>query len=239
MASPLSDGSRVAWVVGAGGIGSAVAEALSGRFALVVFDRESGDRSRPVVLLDAVNSSSVRDAVEETAAKHGIPEVVVYCVGYVSAATVESVTVAELHRIIDHNFTGLIYFLQALRRILRSAPCTCLVVTSNAAFVARPDQPLYAAMKAAVASLVKSLAAGWAASGIRLVAVAPGTVIVDRNRDAVLRRYPDAPHDGGRPSGRLLLPADLASFIADLTDHCDQLTGQTLIFDGGSSLGGR
>ncbi len=59
MASPLSDGSRVAWVVGAGGIGSAVAEALSGRFALVVFDRESGDRSRPVVLLDAVNSSSV------------------------------------------------------------------------------------------------------------------------------------------------------------------------------------
>jgi 3-oxoacyl-[acyl-carrier protein] reductase len=159
-------------------------------------------------------------------------------VGYVSAATVDDVTEAELRCIIDHNFTGLVHFFQVLRRALRS-PWTGVVVVSNAAFVARPQQPIYAAMKAAVASLVKSLAVCWAGAGIRLMAVAPGTVIVDRNRDSVLRRNPDAPQDLSRPGGRMLIPSELARFIAGLLDHRDHLTGQVVILDGGSSLGAR
>jgi NAD(P)-dependent dehydrogenase (short-subunit alcohol dehydrogenase family) len=115
---------------------------------------------------------------------------------------------------------------------------TCILVTSNAAVAARPGQPVYAAAKAAVASLARSLAPDWSPAGIRILAVAPGTVMVDRNRDAVTSRYPDAPLDPGRPGGRLLQPAELAEFIASMLPHADHLTGQLITLDGGSTLPG-
>jgi NAD(P)-dependent dehydrogenase (short-subunit alcohol dehydrogenase family) len=112
-----------------------------------------------------------------------------------------------------------------------------ILLTSNAGMVARPQQVAYACMKAAVISLVRSLAAAWGRFGIRVNGVAPGSVIVSRNRRALKKQFPDFPFDVARPSGKLAEPEDVASTVRFLLSHeHNQITGHVVVVDGGSSL---
>ncbi len=241
-----------AWVIGAaGGIGSAVTEEFGGRFRyLHLCDRVPPnvpvfDRMHSVVTSHVFDMSSHEESIRFASlatSQSGPPDVLVIAAGEVSSAAVETIDECGFDSIVRNNLALVVFSLQAFYESCdrgRNTQKLAIVIGSNAAEEARPGQPIYAATKAAIRSLVASLSVAWGDSGFSIVGVEPGTVVVERNRARVLTKYPRAPIAEDRPSGLLAVPADIASFVGMLLTHGRQLTGRAIVLDGGSTLGGR
>jgi NAD(P)-dependent dehydrogenase (short-subunit alcohol dehydrogenase family) len=139
--------------------------------------------------------------------------------------------------VVDVNLTGTMRVSLACRAALATAKGSIVNIASMHAIFGAPLSPAYAASKAGVVQLTKSLAVAWAEDGIRVNAIAPGWIETPmtvparsdaaRNR-AILDRTPLArwgtPEDIVGPA--LFLASDAASFV----------TGAVLVVDGGYSV---
>ena len=139
--------------------------------------------------------------------------------------------------VVDINLTGTMRMAVACRPALAKARGSIVNIASMHAIFGAPLSPAYAASKAGVVQLTKSLAVAWAEDGIRVNAIAPGWIETPmtiparsdaaRNR-AILERT---------PLGRWGTPADLvgpALFLA--SDAARFITGALLPVDGGYSV---
>jgi len=144
---------------------------------------------------------------------------------------------AQFARVVDVNLTGTLRMAVACRPALAKARGAIVNIASMHALFGAPLSPAYAASKAGVVQLTKSLAVAWAEEGIRVNAVAPGWIETPmtvparsdpgRNR-AILDRT---------PLGRWGTPDDLvgpALFLA--SDAARFITGAVLPVDGGYSV---
>ena len=143
---------------------------------------------------------------------------------------------SEFGRVVDINLTGTMRMAVACRTALAKARGAIVNIASMHAIFGAPLSPAYAASKAGVVQLTKSLAVAWAEDGIRVNAIAPGWIETPmtvparsdtaRNR-AILDRTPlrrwGTPDDLVGPA--LFLAGDGARFI----------TGAVLTVDGGYS----
>ena len=143
---------------------------------------------------------------------------------------------SEFMRVVDVNLAGTMRMSVACHLALAKAKGTVVNIASMHALFGAPLSPAYAASKAGVVQLTKSLAVAWAADGIRVNAIAPGWIETPmtvparsdaaRNR-AILDRTPlgrwGTPDDIVGPT--LFLASDAARFI----------TGAVLVVDGGYS----
>ena len=106
-------------------------------------------------------------------------------------------------------------------------------IATIAALQAMPYGAGYAASKAALLSLSRTMALEWGPLGIRVNAVAPGTIQVPRNAG-------DGERDEDRaviPLGRRGVPEDIAGAVLFLlSDLSRWITGQLLAVDGGASI---
>jgi len=245
----MQDTGRITWIVGAaGGIGEAISKDLatdvSRRLCLV-------DRKKRYHLktdsdkcqcwhLDASDSEEVQRFAKQARSLVGPPVDLVLTAGLVVSKRLEKSTCREFDMLYRDNLRlPLVICKQFFDDCdkSRSIQKNIILLTSNAGVIARPHQVAYACMKAAVASLVSSLAAAWGRFGIRVNGIAPGTVVVPRNRNALKRAFPDLPLDDTRPSGRLAEPKDVANTVRFLLSHeSAQITGHVIVVDGGNSL---
>ena len=109
-------------------------------------------------------------------------------------------------------------------------------IASQGAFSAL-RRPLYAASKASIVQLTKTLAVDWIKFGVRVNAIAPG--LMDTPFIAEMKQDPARiARDVARiPAGRLGRPADLAGAVLLLaSDASAYIVGQTLIVDGGWTI---
>jgi NAD(P)-dependent dehydrogenase (short-subunit alcohol dehydrogenase family) len=143
---------------------------------------------------------------------------------------------AEFARVVDINLTGTMRMAVACRAALARAKGAIVNIASMHAIFGAPLSPAYAASKAGVVQLTKSLAVAWAEDGIRVNAIAPGWIetpmTVPARGDAVRNR---AILDR-TPLGRWGTPDDLvgpALFLAG--DGARFITGAVLAVDGGYS----
>jgi NAD(P)-dependent dehydrogenase (short-subunit alcohol dehydrogenase family) len=122
----------------------------------------------------------------------------------------------------------------AARPLLSQSRGSIVFIGSVMSFFGGPKQPAYSASKGAVRNLTMSLAAAYAADGIRVNAVAPGWVITDLSRGARENPERNAMIMSRTPIGRWAEPAEIADPILFLcSDAARYMTGTVMAVDGG------
>ncbi|MFY1620959.1 SDR family NAD(P)-dependent oxidoreductase [Micromonospora sp. WMMD736] len=178
--------------------------------------------------IDAINR-----LVATTAESFGGIDIVINNAANPLALPVGEITPEAWSKSFAVNLQGPVFLVQAALPYLReSQHAAILNVVSAGAFIYSPFVSMYTAAKAAMVSFTRSMAAEFASQGIRVNALAPGSVDTDMVRgnppefidamkgSALLQRIAD-PVEMVSPA--LLLVSDAGSFI----------TGQTIIADGG------
>jgi NAD(P)-dependent dehydrogenase (short-subunit alcohol dehydrogenase family) len=238
---------RVAVVTGGTrGIGRAIAEGfVCAGAAVVVAGRKADACAETEAHLRALGGRAIGvpthmgdlDAiaalVDRTVAEFGRLDIVVNNAANALALPLGELTEAAWAKSLDVNLRGPVFLVErALPHLVASGNAAVLNVISAGAFLFSPKTAMYSAGKAGLMAITRSMAAAYAEHGIRVNALAPGTVDTDmvRNnppeavesmsRAAFMRR---AAHADEMVGPALLLCSDAGSFV----------TGQVLIADGG------
>lgn len=213
---------RVAVVTGAGsGVGRAVAQQLAGQgWFLALVGRQENNLRQTAEL--APNSSpgrwlilpcdvGDRQAVERMAVRvleqWGVPEVLVNAAGTnVPQRSLELLSLADYHYLLDTNLNGAYYCIQAFLPAMRERRAGTIVnVVSDAGKQASPKAgAAYVISKFGLAGLTQSINAEERTRGIRACAVFPGDIDTP-----LLEKRPEPPSAEAR--GRMLQPEDVAA----------------------------
>jgi NAD(P)-dependent dehydrogenase (short-subunit alcohol dehydrogenase family) len=110
-------------------------------------------------------------------------------------------------------------------------------VASNLALVGRKERAAYSASKAGVLGMTRALAAEWGPMGIRVNAVAPGTIRTDRVSEIIQAgKSTEESYLHRIPLGRLGTPREVAEVVLFLaSDKASFVHGATVVVDGGTS----
>ena len=140
---------------------------------------------------------------------------------------------AQFELAIQRNVTSAYSLTRALIAALRESPSgrVVMVTSVTGALMAMRDQVPYAASKAALVGLVRSLALDEAGRMITVNAVAPGWIATDSQTEH------ERAQGLATPVGRSGSALEVASAVAWLcTPEASYITGQTIVVDGGNSI---
>lgn len=239
---------------GAGGIGRATATALAkagSRVVITDVDPASGESAATDIaaktgseirfmVMDVTDERQVA-SVAERLGKEGWPVYGVMANAGIAPSSAAADYPASLWRkTIDINLNGVFWTAQIFGKHMIERKEGVIVITSSIAGfgVVSPERhAAYGATKAAVAHLAGLLGVEWAASGVRVNAVAPGytaTPILDKLKE----ESPDVYDEwiSRIPIGRLNTPEEIANAVTFLfSDLASGITATTLHVDGGFS----
>lgn len=223
---------RVALVTGAGrGIGRRIAELLRDLGALVA----GGDLAPPAIEgvlgleMDVTNEEDVERAFTRVEAELGAVELLVLNAGIFVIEPFEETTIESWRRSLDVNLTGA--FLCARRALpsMRDGGFGRVVALGSSAGKTGGAKSVaaYAASKAGVMALAKSIASEYAGAGVTSNALAPALIDTE-----MISSMPDMRDQV--PIGRLGTPDDVAAVVAFLcSSHASYITGEVVDVTGG------
>ncbi|HYU59584.1 MAG TPA: SDR family NAD(P)-dependent oxidoreductase [Solirubrobacterales bacterium] len=218
--------SRTALVTGAArGIGAAIAaRLLADGLEVVTADREQGCDLRFDV---ARGELPELDDIDVCVSNAGITDTI---------APAHHMGAEQWARDIEVNLSGAFRVVQACLPGMRERRWgRVVVISSGAARTGLPGQVAYAASKAGLLGMVKTIAAENASRGITANAVLPGIVATEKVRamPADVRERVEA----GLPTGRMGAPREVAALIAFLaSEDAGYITGEAIGIDGGAAL---
>lgn len=239
---------KYALVTGAGsqdGIGFATAKALK-KLAAEVFITGASERIHQRGEELGVKSfvSDLTDEAQVLELANQIPQLdilvnnagmtsVAAPAGLSEAANLSDVDLASWHKGISRNLDTAFLITKYLLPKLRDSSAGRIIMVSSVtgAVMAMKNQPVYAAAKAAMVGLTKSIALDEAKYGITCNAVLPGWIATESISDA------ERLNGNSVPMGRGGTSDEVAALIAWLaTSEASYITGQSIVIDGGNSI---
>ena len=207
------------------GIGAAIAERLrADGLEVVTLDRDAGCDIRADLARDALPDLGAIDVCVSNAA---ITDTI---------APAHRMTEEQWRRDVDVNLSGAFRAVQACLAGMRERGFgRVIAISSGAAVAGLPGQVAYAASKAGLLGMVKTIAAENARRGITANAVLPGMVATEK----VSAMPPDVLERviAALPAGRMAEPAEVAALVAYLASgEAGYVNGQTIGIDGGLGL---
>jgi 3-oxoacyl-[acyl-carrier protein] reductase len=238
---------RMAIVTGAsGGLGSAIARALHRQGAIVTL---SGTRKEAlqtlaaelkervyVVPCDLGDAAAVERLVPEAETAMGGVDVLVNNAGLTRDGLIMRMKDADWDKVLAVNLTATFRLARAaLKPMLKRRYGRIINITSIVGVTGNPGQANYAASKAGMIGLSKSLAREVAARNVTVNCVAPGfiespmtDVLTDTQKSAILSTV---------PTGRLGAAAEIAGAVVYLaSSEAAYVTGETLHVNGGMAM---
>ena len=240
-------GGKAALVTGAsGGIGGAIARALHAAGATVAL---SGTRVAPLEALagelggraqvlpcDLSDAAAVEALPKAAAAAMGAVDILVNNAGITRDQLFMRMSDADWETVLAVNLTSVMRLSRGVLRGMMKARWGRIVnVSSVVGVTGNPGQTNYAASKAAVIGMSKSLAAEVASRGITVNCVAPGFIATAMTE--ALNDEQKARIAGQIPAGRMGTPEEIAAaalFLA--SNEAGYVTGQTLHVNGGMAM---
>ena len=238
---------QTALVTGAsGGIGGAIARALHSqgaqvmlagtrREALSTLANELGEGSH-IGLADLVDPAAADRLVKDAETAMGRIDILVNSAGITRDALALRIDDESWRVVIEVNLTAAFRLTRAtLRGMLRRRHGRVIGVTSVVAVTGNAGQANYAAAKAAMIGMSKSIAAEIAGRGITVNCIAPGVITT-----AMTEKLTTDQRDrlfAAIPAGRFGSPEDVAAAIIFLASReAAYVTGQTLHVNGGMAM---
>ena len=242
---------RVALVTGASqGIGRAIAIDLARHGATVALAARNVEKLHAVqaeiesaggkaegFALDVSSEESIKAVAKQVADKLGPVQILVNNAGITRDGLVLRMKSADWLEVLNTNLTGTFLMSQAVLQAMTRARWGRIInITSVVGETGQAGQANYAASKAGVIGLTKSLAREFASRSITVNAIAPGfietamtEVLTEDQKNAMLKVVPL-----GRPG----VDADIASAVRFLaSDEAAYITGHTLDVNGGLYMG--
>lgn len=237
MTSRIPTSGAIAVVVGgSSGIGAAIAHDLTASGATVVaadVAPSPGD-----VAVDITSSSSVDELVRHVNEEYGRCDYLVNCAGAVAVGSLSTLSEHDFDRVHAVNVKGPWLTIRAMVPLM-TAGGSILNVASGAGLRPLPELSVYAASKAAVIALTRSLAGELADRNIRVNCLCPGLVDTPLARSTQNLRSAAAAQETQGFENYLIkrfgTPDELSSAALMLLAN-EYITGSTLAVDGGRTL---
>ncbi len=241
---------RVALITGAGsGIGEATVRRFAAEGAIVIINDVEVERARAVandIQKDGGSALAIganvtrRDEVEmmvtRVVTEFGRLDVLINNAGITRDAMSHKMTEEQWDQVLAVNLKGTFLCAQAALPKMRERSWGRVVNTASVGALGNIGQANYAASKAGVIGLTRTLALEYAKYGITVNCLAPGAVMT-----SMLAGVPDSVREkitAQIPMGRIADPAEIAGVHAFLaSEDAGYITGQVIFVDGGMSVG--
>lgn len=223
---------------GSRGIGLATARRLAGDgHRVAVTYRSAAPDGLLGVACDVGSTEDVERAFSEVEAAQGPVEVLISNAGITDDVLLLRMSESSFAAVLDTNLTGAFRVAKrASRSMLRARWGRLLFVSSVVGLSGAPGQANYAASKAGLVGLARSLARELGSRGITSNVVAPG--YVDTDMTAALSQARRDELLATIPLGRTATPGEIAAVLAMLaSDDASYVTGAVVPVDGGLGMG--
>ena len=236
---------------GSSGIGEACARRLAAEGCAVMVAGRDEAKTRSVaasllpegrhgwVIGDVREVGDCRALVTATMERYGQLDVLVHCAGVWDERPTLDVSEEDWDAVLDTCLKGAFFTMQAaLTPMVEAGGGVIVAIASDSGHHGEPGAAAYAAAKAGLINVVRTLAHDHGPDGVRVVAVSPGIIETPMLTDAIAAADDPESYAAGQadgyPVGRIGLAAEVAAVVAFVaSDEASFVTGDSWLVDGG------